>query len=448
MPLEGDSLDAQYQSFRDRTRAAFQAEPRMEPMRPLIFKRLLAQQDGVTPREYIEHITLPLRAKSRTTGVLKRAPVLILLESARDVISDPIIQVCAALKALGVGVQVVSQRGPAQFPEPVWTSPETTAILPPKWAKMGWQSLIALYPELNRRPLYHRFLMQAAYSGQGFNIVNQILDTVQPKVVLCASTNLTFGATLCVAARLRNTKSLLLQHGIVQVFYTPIVADQILVWGETTVNALKALGVLSSEMVVTGSPRHDSMGGKSLPSTRHALTAKLGLPDVPTLVFFSNGNDLVRNGDAPRQCAEWLEAQGKAFAGRANIVVRLHPNEDGSLYRGMQHLALTKKEASLGETLQGCDLVASLCSTVLYEALLYRKPVWQFYADGWASLATNWEEGLATRVASQAELLAQTEALLTNPSGALTSEETVASVFANHGTSAHATAAYIASRIA
>jgi hypothetical protein len=104
------------------------------------------------------------------------------------------------------------------------------------------------------------------------------------------------------------------------------------------------------------------------------------------------------------ECAAWLEGVAYDYSNRINVVVRLHPNEDGSLYRGCRHLHIIKGVPDLATTLRCCDWSGSLCSTVLYEALLYQKPVWQFYADGWPDLADNWKHGLATRISSQAEL--------------------------------------------
>jgi hypothetical protein len=162
----------------------------------------------------------------------------------------------------------------------------------------------------------------------------------------------------------------------------------------------------------------------------------LSLPRKPTLVFFSNGNDLLRNGDAPVECAEWLETTASHYADQINVVVRLHPNEDGSLYEHCSHLTITKGSPDLMTTLEGCDWVGSLCSTVLYDALIYRKPVLQFYAEGWPELADNWKCGLATRIASQDDLNEIVDARLDRESFGSVDESLIDQVFANHG---HAT---------
>ena len=251
---------------------------------------------------------------------------------------------------------------------------------------------------------------------------------------------------MAVTARERGAFALQLQHGILQPFYTPVVADQLLTWGRTSSATLEQLGVAKQKLSVVGSPRHDAMTPAADGSSRQALLSALGLPDLPTLAFFSNGNDLVRNGHAPIECAAWLESIAAQFAGRLNVVVRLHPNEDGSLYRECPHLVVTKRATDLGTMLDGCDWVGALCSTVLYDALLYKKPVWQFCADEWPQLADNWRHGLAKRISSRAELTESVEFKLREEANEVDAN-LCEQVFANHRKAAQAVGNFVESRL-
>jgi hypothetical protein len=177
-------------------------------------------------------------------------------------------------------------------------------------------------------------------------------------------------------------------------------------------------------------------------NAKAVLLRSLLLPDKPTLVFFSNGNDPVRNGRAPVECARWLDETAAQYSQDINIVVRLHPNEDGSLYRSCRHLRITKSIPELTTTLAGCDGVASLCSTVLYEALLYKKPIWQFYADEWPDLADNWKRGLALRVSSQPELSEMINGMLCERDASVF-EPVSNRVFLNHGRATQAVADFV-----
>jgi hypothetical protein len=173
----------------------------------------------------------------------------------------------------------------------------------------------------------------------------------------------------------------------------------------------------------------------------------LSLKRRPILTFFSNGNDLSRNGFAPVECVRWLEAAAERYCGRINIIVRLHPNEDGSLYRRGSHLVITKESPEFSLLLDGSDCVASLCSTAMLDALLYYKPVWHFHADGWPDLATNWQEGLAQRIASQDQLYAMIEHLLNQAAPENQSNNLADRVFANHGRATQAVADFLLAEI-
>jgi hypothetical protein len=126
-----------------------------------------------------------------------------------------------------------------------------------------------------------------------------------------------------------------------------------------------------------------------------------------------------------------------------NFIVRLHPNEDNSLYRDCRHLTISKGVPNLATTIEGCDWIGSLCSTVLYDALLYKKPVWQFYADGWPELADNWRHGLAVRISSQFELSEMVDRMLCEDVDLIVDESLHKKVFANHGRATQATADFI-----
>jgi len=208
-----------------------------------------------------------------------------------------------------------------------------------------------------------------------------------------------------------------------------------LTWGETSNATMAELGVAPDRLVAVGSPRHDQMRARDDVQARAELCRSLDLPEQTTLVFFSNGNDLVRNGMAPEECAQWLGAAAVEER-QMNIVVRLHPNEDGALYRGLEGLKVTKGVPDVITTLSGCDVAASLCSTVLYEALLFDKPVWQLYAEGWPSLADNWSDGLAARVASSNQLVDMIREHLADRPVGRPESATVARVFAHHGEAA------------
>jgi hypothetical protein len=392
---------------------------------------------------YCQTLGAPLSHRQGEIKTPPRADVLILIEGRREVIVDALLPVYRHLAARGVSVALAATGGANQLPAPAYYLQPRSRLFPPGWAKDSWSALRDSVEQLDGRSLQRSFNnfssnMEGLYEGLG-----RMLNDVEPRVVLVASTQLPAGAGLIIESRKRGMTTLLLQHGVLQPLYLPLIADYMMTWGESSTETLVRLGVAPHRLVSLGSPRHDSM---LLPGDKDAgrvLLQTLGLRQKPTFVFFSNGNDPLRNGTAPRECALWLETTAAQLANEINIVVRLHPNEDGSLYRDCPTVHLTKDTPELSVVLKGCDFVGSLCSTVLYDALLFKKPVWQFYADGWPELADNWRQGLALRISSQAEL--SKKLLQFSSKTGTQGDEVNASqrVFANQGRAAEAVASYI-----
>lgn len=452
MSLNDQSLDERWLAFGAEAGPVFARYPQMEPMRLFIFKELLTQgaQPGLSG--HVKHWLRPLTRRARTTGPLRPSDMLIWLESRREECLHILLPVYRELLARGLAVQLVAYAGPASTPDTAADFRFPARALPPSWAKAAWRDLCDAVPGLRSAGKGRYFLHASANIQSLLDEQSRVLEIVRPKVTLSATTQLRGGAALTITSRAHGATSVLLQHGILQAFYTPLLADYMLTWGPSSNDFLIALGMPAERLVAVGSPKHDAMQPARDETPRRALLESLSLPDRPTFVFFSNGNDLVRNGVAPQECAQWLEAAATKFSEQANFVVRLHPNEDGSLYRACPHLKVVKGVPDLATTLNGCDWTGSLCSTVLYEALLYRKPVWQFYADGWPELADNWRTGLATRIASEADLFERTEAMLrsgTRPDAEHQALHTdpVRRVFANHGCATQAVVDFIQSRL-
>lgn len=441
------SLDQHYLEFRDKTAGVFSAFPQLEPMRHVIFKEILAK--GETPAwiESIKRWVRPVVRRPIRTGILQPADVLVLVETTREVVVDSLLPVCRELARSQISTQIVALRCSESFPGTVYRIEPACSPFAPRWCSEAWFALAALEPALRDREARRGFWHAASFAESRLQEISHVLDVVRPKVVLSAASNLAGGAALVVEARYRGITSMLLQHGIPQIFYTPILDDLILAWGETSCATLRQLGTSARKLLPVGSPRHDHMVGIDRNVSRSQMLAKLGLADRRTLCFFSNGNDLVRNGDGPLHCARWLETAASRFDGRLNVIVRLHPNEDGSLYKNCPHLRVTKGVPDLSTTLAGSDIVASLCSTALDEALLFHGSVWHFESEGWPALADNWRTGRAVRIASENQLCELIAQSFSEPCPRSGLGNTVHQVFANHGRAAQAAAAAVIERL-
>ena len=441
------TLDARYLEFREATAAVFSAIPELEPLRFFVFKELLVKQGGAGVAGALKYLLRRAgRSRRRTAPSYPAGDVLLWLESRRDVLVDPVLAVYARLQAQGLAPVIASFNGPEQVPGRVIRFAAAPPSGVPAWAKRGWDGLSAVLPALGERRLRRAFEIQADAVGGVLSAAEQLLDRLRPAVVVNASNNPIAGATLVIAARRRGTPSVLLQHGIPQAFYTPVLNDVMLTWGTRSREALVRLGVPAAKLRVTGSPRHDRFIRADPGEARQVLLRALGLSDRPTLVYFSNGNDLYRNGIGPAAAAQWLEHAAERLPG-VNVVARLHPNEDGSLFASCRKVAVMPREVDVVTALAGADIVASQCSTALEEAVLLSRPVWQLEGDGWPGLASHWKDGLAARVGSADELVSRLAAAQAGGAAGSCNARLAESVFANRGCAAEAAAAAITSLI-
>lgn len=441
------SLDQRYLDFLDRTAPVFAQYPQLESLRYFIFRDLLVQRKGRTSRDIGKHWLRPIIHPAGRLKIPPQADVVLLVEGLREVIVEALLPVYDDLVSRQIKVQLVAAGGANNLPQSAYYLQSPTYVLAPDWARSSWDALCDSLKQLRCRSLQRSFNNFCSNIQGIFDGLDRMLDDIDPKVVLIASTQLPGGASLVMASRQRGILTLLLQHGVLQPLYLPLIADNMLTWGESSTETMVRLGVSPEKLITLGSPRHDAISRLTNINAKRELLAALALPEKPTMVFFSNGNDFVRNGTAPHECARWLETTAAQYANDINIVVRLHPNEDGSLYRNCPHLHITKEAPDLALTLEGCDWAGSLCSTVLYDALLFKKPVWQFYADEWPELADNWRQGLALRISSQAELAKQVQRVLSTGSGGLVDETLAGRVFANQGHVAEAMADFVQGRL-
>jgi hypothetical protein len=435
-------LEQRYLEFRGRSDAVFSRYPQIEPLRYFIFQRLLVQRRPVGLKDHVKHWLRPLVRRARTRPADRSADVLIWLESRRKEAVEMLVPVYRELVVRGMSVELVSCDGPGELsvPSRIFEFPARARV--PRWAQEAWGTLCECEAVLRDRALARSFYHACAMLQGLYDEVHRVLEASTPKVVLCASTQLIGGAALMVASRLQGIRSLLLQHGMLGWNYLPLPADLTLLWGPSSEEVLVSLGVPRARLLTVGSPRHDSMRPSGNGHARVTLLRTLGLSERPTFVFFSQGSDL---GRAAVESARWLEELAAQYANALNVVVRLHPNEDGALYRGCSHLTMMHRAVELSVALDGCDWIGSISSTALYDALLYGKQPWQFCADHWPVDAQNWRQGLALRVSSARHLSELVHARLSQGATADIDEALVRRVFANHGRATRAVADVVVS---
>jgi hypothetical protein len=445
------TLDERWLAFVTRTADVFAAHPGLIPLRQTFFKLMIEQQTTLSLAKRARHWAGFAMKRQHSAGDTTPVDVVFWLDNTREVLVEAILPVYRAALALGVGARSIvtppvaahldAAVTPVQFHAPYRRAAGH------RW-RPAWDDLLAALPGDLAPRGWSAFLVQAAVAESLAHEMERVLLRLRPKVLVLPIDQLLPGGTACTVARRLGIASLVLMHGAPLPYNVPLTADKMAVWGAVSLDQLTSLGVPRSDLVVLGSPRHDQFPTGTAQEARSRFRQALNLGDSRYMVFFSNGNDVRRNSvEAVEGCAAWLDAAAQQLAGRVEIVVRLHPNEDGRYYAPYPLLRVFKNECDLDTTLHAADVCGALCSTVLSDALLYQKPVLQFYADGWPDLADNWRRGLAERIASPQTLIDVLRSSLDDPQPsskiARRQQAVVSTVFANHPHAAEAVARYI-----
>lgn len=448
------TLDERWLAFVEQTRGLFAAYPFMLPLRQAIFKDLVERRKVLSAKDQAKALARPLLKRQGSVGDFSPVDVAFWLESSREVLTEAILPVQRAVQATGLRVALVA--APAVHAQLQETSPAPILFQVPfqrfpaaPW-EQAWGALNECLPQDLKRESRTAFLEMGQASQNSVAEAKVVLAKLRPRLLVLPVDQLLTGSAACVAARELGIATLVLLHGAVSPYNVPLTADRMGVWGDVSRDQLVALGVPPDDLVILGSPRHDHFPAPVPPDVKTRLRSALGLPDLPVMVFFSNGNDPRRNShEAVAGCAAWLDEAAARLRGQMSFIVRLHPNEDGGFYKDCSHLRVFKHEADLATTLAGADVCGALCSTTLLDALLYGKPVLQFYADGWPDLADNWRRGLAKRVANANELAEVLAGGLNDGWQALAASQAarVESVFAYRGAATQRVADYIAEQV-
>jgi|GEM_PF-4487675 hypothetical protein len=200
---------------------------------------------------------------------------------------------------------------------------------------------------------------------------------------------------LVFASHMRSIPSIGLQHGIIYPFNISynygkkdiscyknnlncILADKTAVFGSKAKNLLLKYGNYSEKQLeVTGQPRTDIFIESRRQYSKKEMCKKLGIDSGKKLVVYASQpfEDMSEQKIALTEVIESLKGLD------AELVVKMHPDDDSSFYDNLLSElgsdAVATKEADLYTLLFCSDLVISISSTVMLEALIMDKPVIQ-----------------------------------------------------------------------
>jgi glycosyltransferase involved in cell wall biosynthesis len=202
-----------------------------------------------------------------------------------------------------------------------------------------------------------------------------LVDRLQPSVVVTEYDRNPFGACLVLSARTRGVPTVTMMHGVVGTSsyeFTPLLADLALCWGELQRQQMMSFGVPEDRLVITGCQRLT----RTLTLEPTAARGKVGLPPERPVVLLASANI---NRESPHFVAQ---AFCEAFSGRRGLsaVVRLHPSESLAYYsseiRRFPDIRFLPNDAwTVGEALAASDVIVCRDSGLGNDALVKKRLV-------------------------------------------------------------------------
>lgn len=302
--------------------------------------------------------------------------------------------------------------------------PETASILhrraravEPKryWVHRPLAHLLALIPGSESVLSWLQYQLTRARD------VEQTLDALRPDAVVLSSGGVKFpDVAVARYARLRRLPMFGIIHSWdnLAIKGPTVLCDRIAVWNRHMVEHAQTLfGYRPEQVVVTGPGHFDVYQRMTPPTSRQQFLFQAGLDPQRKLITYTTMPPMSLNFSAHfvKQIAQWI--RDNAFAFPCQLLVRLHPQDDPSLYAGCESLPHVRfqrpgryhgdvswrqaiyfydpTEADvrhLRDTLYHSDVVVNLASTITLEAAGLDRPIVNL---AYNPPGTNWPVSLA-----------------------------------------------------
>lgn len=178
----------------------------------------------------------------------------------------------------------------------------------------------------------------------------------------------------------------------------PVPATGYLVWGRTMRDELLAYypGIDPDQVRIVGAPQFDFHRDEALAASRAEFFGELGLdPERPLVVYAGVTPSLMPREEVLVEAVIAAVRDG-AVHGRPQVVVRLHPKDDGSRYRGLRNRYPAVRFSVPGQASGGAldrwtpdrddvrtlsnlarhgDVHLNVCSTMTIDAAIFDRPV-------------------------------------------------------------------------
>lgn len=207
------------------------------------------------------------------------------------------------------------------------------------------------------------------------SVCKRLLDSWSPSCVVSTSDFFPLEYHLCCHASRRQIPSLVIQHGVIDEFWWPFVADLYSMWGDAHADQMRRLGAPAERLTVLGMPATDALFGR----TNVALYKPVENRVQPVCLLLSQTNG---SGYEPEVFRSYRQFLMEAINLMPFITwkVKLHPQEGESFYREMgsaicERLTFYPKHVSLEETVIDADVVTTVFSTAGLESMVMHRPL-------------------------------------------------------------------------
>jgi hypothetical protein len=214
------------------------------------------------------------------------------------------------------------------------------------------------------------------------SVLDRLLERTELGCLVVSNERLILSSTAIQVSRRHGIHTACLQHGALVDQYLPVTVDTYLTWGEHASDWFRERAV-QARLCDIGAPRTDHLA-------QHLLSPRLPDPDkLPgggkIIAYFSQRPGV----DMPARYYHRVEREFvTSLEGTGYVLwVKLHPSDDRARWEKMMRakphtLRLLAGDGDPYQVIADADYVGAFYSTVLLEAMLFAKPVFQLNPFG------------------------------------------------------------------
>jgi len=226
--------------------------------------------------------------------------------------------------------------------------------------------------EIDKQDLSYLFLMYFPEMIRYIETINNMLSVEKPKLLVVMNEINTIGNIAVSVANQKKIKILCIQHGAMAdiLGFTPVSADKIAVWGNSSRKALIKKSVPKEKIVITGAPQFDNLRKFNTKITEN-IAREIGLDLSKKYVLFTT-----QNIPLIEETVKYLCIAVKSIPG-LQLVIKTHPAE----YSIKNYQQIIKESGVKGiitnkylySLIKGCSVMITVSSTTGLETLIMGK---------------------------------------------------------------------------